>query len=122
MPENMQERVLPRYPAETGSADNSLMLEQLERIGNLLLIKGAEYAGDSDRLGNFRRISNELDVPMETVWLVYARKHFDSITQYVKDIQHGTSRARSEPMAGRVDDMIAYLLLFQLMLNERGQQ
>lgn len=93
---------------------NQTMLE-ITKLGKL---KGGEYAGDDDRLANFRRNAANLGVNMETVWAVYAGKHWDAIMQYVKDRQAGKTRERLESLEGRVDDLIVYALLFKAMLDE----
>lgn len=92
-----------------------------DRIESLSAIKGAEYTGgNADRLDNFRRNGKKLEVPMETVWNIYVTKHLDSIDTYVKDIQKGIERERSEPMSGRALDVIVYMILFLAMLEEKG--
>lgn len=103
-------------------------------LQNLRETKGAEYANDAynedekDVLDNFRRHAKELNLPMETILAVYAAKHWDAILTYVKDIQaqeiDSSRRVReaSEPVDGRVDDLINYLLLFKAMLEERRQE
>lgn len=93
----------------------------VNNIRSLATLKGGEYAGDLDRLANFRRNGATLGVPMEIVWAIYANKHHDAIMQYIKDIKSGTSRSRSEPISGRVDDLIVYLILFKLMEDERAK-
>jgi len=44
----------------------------IEELSNL---KGGEYAGDTDRLANFRRNAEALGLANEQVWAVYAAKH-----------------------------------------------
>lgn len=90
--------------------------EELVELGRL---KGGEYAGDTDRLANFRRNAADCDTSMELVWRIYAGKHWDAITQYVKDLQSGKERKRLESLAGRCDDLIVYLILFKCMIEER---
>lgn len=92
-------------------------LTEMRKLGNL---KGGEYAGDDDRLANFRRNGLALGLPMEAVWHTYTAKHWDAITQYIRDTVHGTTRPRMEPVTGRVDDMLVYLILFKCMLAERA--
>lgn len=98
---------------------DEIVSETFEKVRELGILKGGEYSGDSDRLLNFRRNGARLDLPMETIWAVYAVKHWDAIMQYVQDIQHGKERQRLESIAGRADDLIVYLLLFKAMLEER---
>lgn len=91
-------------------------------IQKLSDVKGGEYAGDVDRLANFRRNADNLELTMEDIWSVYAGKHWDAINQYIKDKRKGKTRPSSEPIAGRVDDLILYCVLFKAMLAERGEQ
>lgn len=91
-----------------------------DQIKSLAAKKGGEYSGDDDRLLNFRRNGAALGLPMETVWAVYAGKHWDAIQQFIKDQRNGKERERLEPIAGRVDDLLVYLLLFKAMLEEGG--
>lgn len=98
-----------------------LLARSIEQIQSLATVKGGEYAGDSDRLANFRRNGQALGLPMEVVWSIYYNKHHDAVMQYVKDLSSGTTRKRAEPLSGRVDDMIVYLLLLKAILIERGE-
>jgi hypothetical protein len=98
-----------------------LLSSTIEEINKLATLKGGEYAGDEDRLANFRRNGIALGLPIETIWAVYAGKHWDAIQQYIKDTREGTSRVKLEPISGRVDDLLVYLLLLKAMLDERGE-
>jgi hypothetical protein len=98
----------------------ALLVEQtIAQVKSLSSLKGGEYAGDVDRLANFRRNGERLGLPMETVWAVYAAKHWDAVMQYVQDLCSGRERERLEPLAGRLDDIIVYCILFKAMLEER---
>lgn len=97
-----------------------LIEETLFKVIELGKLKGGEYAGDDDRLANFRRNGTALGLPMETVWAIYYNKHHDAVMQYIKDLQHGKERVRLETIEGRVDDLIVYLLLFKAMVEERN--
>lgn len=112
----MENRV---YPHERYDA---LVKKTVDMITQLGKEKGGEYAGDRDRLANFRRNGDALELPMETIWRVYAGKHWDAVTQYIVDIQQGKTRPRMESISGRVDDLIVYLLLFKAMVDERDRQ
>ena len=83
--------------------------------------KGGEYSGDDDRLANFRRNGLDQGLPMESIWRVYAAKHWDAIGKYIKDLNQGKTRERMESLDGRVDDLIVYLILFKCMLVEAQQ-
>lgn len=98
-----------------------VLVEQIfNRVKHLSKVKGGEYAGDLDRLANFRRNAEALGLNMETIWSVYAAKHWDAIIQYVKDLQGDTTRPRDEPIEGRVNDLIVYLILFRAMIEEQN--
>lgn len=101
---------------------NQIVDETFDRVRELSRLKGGEYVMAGDRLDNFRRNAKEASVTMETCWKIYAGKHWDAISTYIRDMQNGRSRPRSEPISGRVDDMIVYLLLFKLMLEDRGME
>ena len=98
---------------------DQIVQETIENIKELSSLKGGEYAGDNDRLANFRSIAQALGLNMEQVWAVYAAKHWDAIMQYVKDLGEGKTRERLESIAGRADDLIVYLILFKAMFIER---
>ena len=100
---------------------DNLVEATIGEIKKLASLKGGEYAGDFDRLANFRRNGEQMDVPMETCWAIYYNKHHDAIMQYTRDLKNGKTRPRAESLAGRCDDMIVYLILFKAMLLERGE-
>jgi hypothetical protein len=99
--------------------------EQVRMLGK---VKGREYSGEIDRLLNFRRLGDRFDLPMEVILAVYATKHWDSIQTYIRDMNlHGANyltsieyrKNQSEPIGGRIDDLITYLLLLKCMVQER---
>lgn len=100
---------------------NELVAQTLGDVVKLVDLKGGEYAGDVDRLANFRRNANNLGLQMEQVWAVYASKHWDALMQYIRDIGSGKTRERLEPISGRLDDIIVYSLLMKAMIDEREQ-
>jgi len=100
---------------------NRLLKETFGEILKLSELKGGEYAGDDDRLANFRRNATALGLLPEQVWAVYCAKHWDAIIQFVHDLGSGKERKRLESLSSRVDDIIVYMLLFKAMLDEREQ-
>lgn len=110
----------PNTDIFTHDAWNKMIEEIFDEVRHLAKAKGGEYSGDVDRLLNFRRNGRALDLPMETIWAVYAAKHWDAIQQYVKDLRTGKERERLEPITGRIKDLIVYLLLLEAMVEERG--
>lgn len=102
----------------THEAYDKLVNETVKQIFSLSTLKGGEYAGDVDRLANFRRNAENLGLNMEDVWAVYAGKHWDAIMQYIRDRRTGKKRERLESIAGRADDIIVYMTLFKAMVQE----
>ena len=100
---------------------DQIVKETVDKIVELGVKKGGEYAGDVDRLANFRRNGDAAGVPMELIWRIYVSKHWDAIMQYERDLRTGKTRPRMEGLDGRVDDIIVYLLLFKAMLLERAE-
>lgn len=91
---------------------NSFRDEHITAIFGLNDSKGADYAGDEDALGNFKSAAEQLGIEPEQVWAVYAHKHWSAIMSFCKKGQ-----TESEPIEGRLHDVIVYCLLL-LGLNE----
>lgn len=98
---------------------NELVNDTVDQIHKLSTLKGGEYAGDDDRLANFRRNAQRIGLNMESVWHTYCAKHWDAIEQYIKDLNGATTRPRLETLASRADDIIVYMILFKAILRER---
>lgn len=88
-------------------------------IERLIDVKGGEYAVDSDRLSNFKKGGERLNLLPEQIWSVYFHKHIDAIDNAINDLATGKKRPVSEPITGRVDDAIVYLILFKALVTER---
>jgi hypothetical protein len=102
---------------------DEIVAQTMQNVVELGVKKGGEYAGDVDRLANFRRNAEQWGLAnMEQCWGVYAGKHWDAITQYIRDLSSGVKRDRLESLEGRVDDVITYCLLFKAMLAERADE
>lgn len=109
------------WPPYTQEQLDRLITETMNKTAFLMKSKGAEYAHGADRLDNFRRNATALSVEPETVWAVYAAKHWDAITTYVTDVEKNNFRQYSESISGRMHDMINYLLLGLAMVEAREQ-
>ena len=95
------------------------VLEQLinltfDNIRELNRTKGREYASDVDALANFKRRADELDLSPFQVWGIFFGKHSDAIYAYLR-----AGKTLSEPIEGRIDDAILYLLLLKGLILER---
>lgn len=80
---------------------------------NLTATKGDEYSRDTDQLANFKRQAEELNATPEKILMVYLNKHLDSIKSFVK-----TGKVLSEPIEGRIDDAILYLILLKGIVQD----
>src|SRR4051812_49202934 len=104
-------------PSLTGDAEIDSLLGDIIKT---LESKGKEYTvGSSDRLANFRGISQDVGIPMEKAWYVFANKHYRAIQSFVKN---GGKIFSDEKIRGRIMDMIVYLLLFYKMTEEMEKQ
>lgn len=102
---------------------NQARFEQLfdrtiDEIRHLLIVKGGEYAGSEDRLANFKRGAQLTGVTPMQCLLVYMSKHYDAVSTYIRDEAAGKTRPRSEPIEGRIDDLINYCILLKALVEE----
>ena len=98
----------------------SILDETLKSLRSLSLSKGREYANsDEDSLSNFKRLGKQLGLPPEAVNLVFLTKHIDSISSYIRGLQGQGNYTSSEPIEGRIDDAILYLILLKSLVFER---
>ena len=89
------------------------------RLLELTHSKGTEYATSDDRLSNFKDIARTYSMEPEQVLMIYMAKHLRSIESYTRDVASGTERVYSEPIEGRIDDAILYLVLLQCLRADR---
>jgi len=88
-----------------------------KRLLELTATKGHEYSRDSDQLANFKRQAVELGVPDTIILAVYLNKHLDAIKSFIKN-----GKEFSEPIEGRIDDAILYLVLLKGLISDRRNQ
>lgn len=79
--------------------------------------KGKEYSRDADQLMNFKRQAAELGVSPLVVLAVYLNKHLDAVKSFIKN-----GREFSEPIEGRIDDAILYLILLKALISDLRNQ
>lgn len=97
---------------------DKIVAETFRDCQHLLIVKGGEYAGSGDRLGNFKRGAARVGIHQMQILWIYAAKHIDSLETFIRDQATGTDRPRSEPIEGRVDDLINYCILLKAMIKE----
>jgi len=102
-----------------------------DRMVELTATKGEEYANNTpvgevitqaqlnaeDQHANFKRLADELGMTPEQILSVYLTKHLDAIKSFLK-----RGRTFSEPIEGRIDDAILYLILLKGLTIERMEQ
>lgn len=85
---------------------------------DILILKNREYAGSADMLANFKRNAALSGVDPLTVLHVYMAKHWDSFSTYVRDMQAKQPRELSEPIEGRLHDLINYAVLAVALISD----
>jgi hypothetical protein len=86
----------------------------------ILSMKGPEYAGPDDRLANFKRAAAHTGAPPLLIAFVYATKHWDAVANYVRATSNGKPLRLSEPIEGRLQDLINYLLFIGALIKEEN--
>lgn len=102
----------------------AVLVEQIRKeTTELLVSKGREYAGDEDRLANFKRGAALTGAEPLTVLFIYMSKHYDALATYVRDQQDGdVMPVLSEPITGRLADLINYAILAWALIVEKEKR
>lgn len=96
----------------------ALVAEVLRESADLLVSKGEEYSNSEDRLANFKRGAAHTGVSPLTVLFIFMSKHYDAFSTYVRKEQQGLPQSLSEPIEGRLNDLINYCLLARALIAE----
>lgn len=99
---------------------NGLVEEAIERTRNVLIRKGAEYAGDVNVFHNFDAGTGiSLHNTNVAVAWEYACKHLQSIKDLIKYVEdNGTTNANVALVNEKFGDAINYLLLMEGMFKK----
>lgn len=81
---------------------------------NVLTQGSKEYAGDEDKLANFKDCAELIGISPEKVAFVYLYKHIAGVAKYVRN-----QEPQRDSIEGRVTDAINYLALLNAILLER---
>lgn len=99
------------------STERAIFVEHFleEHCHKVMAGKGAEYSrGEEDVNSNFHRVAGSVGTDSLTVAYIYAAKHWDSISNYIK-----TRKTPSgEPIEGRLGDIINYCLILAALIHE----
>lgn len=95
----------------------------LGKSAGLLVSKGRDYATSGDRLENFKRGAGLTGAKPVQVAFIYMSKHFDALATYIKETtakvkDSQNPYAPSEPIEGRLCDLINYAILIAAILHE----
>lgn len=97
---------------------DAVVSSTFDSIRALLVVKGGEYANSEDRLANFKRGAALTGCTPLQVLFVYMSKHYDAVASFVQTSAAGKTRPSSEPIEGRLDDLINYCLLAKGLIGE----
>lgn len=92
---------------------DNMLIDFFATLRDINQTKGNDYSGSEDAFANFKRNAERLSTDKYQVWAVYFFKHLDSIETWLRE-----RSLKSEPIEGRIDDAIMYLLLLKGMLAE----
>lgn len=98
--------------------------EAIAQANNLLQTKGVEYTGPQtqDRLANFKRGATLTGCTPLQVAFVYASKHYDAISTFVQNDAKGNKQVLSEPIEGRLHDLMNYCILMLAIVQEKRNE
>jgi hypothetical protein len=96
---------------------NALVSDHMLEVASLLDMKGGDYTTNDDRLSHFKEAAEAMGITREQAWGIFAGKHWNAIQTFCKN-----GAVQSEPIEGRVYDMIAYCLLFLGLLGDQPPQ
>ena len=99
--------------------DFTTLVERTVRDTSALLIsKGQEYAGSDDRLANFKRGAALTGTTPLQCCFIYMSKHYDALSTFIRKDAAGFDQYLSEPIEGRIDDLINYCFLMKGIIQE----
>ena len=88
----------------------------IDECFEIMKAKGLAYSGKSDSFANFKRVAKNLSMSPYNVWYVYFAKHLDSLSSWIRE-----EYSDSEPITGRIKDLINYLFLLYGMIKEKEE-
>ncbi len=101
--------------ANIKKSDFSTSIEQLfSECKDILKVKGNDYTDNKDRLSNFRGFPG---LDQKVALAVYMHKHYIAVQNYCL-----RGKLESEPIRGRICDMINYLLLLNYMVETTNEK
>lgn len=113
---NMLEKTEP--PAGRAYTDYKDIDAFLDECLETMRSKGHDYReGSKDLTINFKKTGADVGIDPMTVWYIFAQKHWSAIKTYIKE----GGQSESEPIEGRIQDIIVYSLLLYRLVQEHKQ-
>lgn len=95
-----------------------LMKNTFANCEGIARVKGEDYTkGSADALANFKEGGKALNVDPKVVAWIFLNKHYQAITNFIRT----NGQSQSEPIEGRIDDLINYLVLLKGIIVEQHQ-
>ena len=91
--------------------------ELIDECLEIMKAKGLAYSGKSDSFANFKRVADNLCMSRFQIWAVFFHKHVDALDSWVRE-----EYSDSEPITGRIKDLINYLFLLYGMIRENSRE
>jgi len=105
--------------AVTRMLSNEHFIRSIVACWEIYDAKGEDYTrglGDADRADNFKRAAENSGISPVQAWGVYFYKHISAIWRYLRD-----GKLASEPIEGRIYDVINYAILFLLLIEKKNE-
>ncbi|MGC8978829.1 hypothetical protein [Caldisericum sp.] len=112
----MKEKIITRFDEKLNNYTNfnNSIENTLQRVKNILTYKNKEYCPTQvDPLQNFARASEILNVPLLDIWRGYWLKHIVSLLEIIEN----PSAFSVDVVKEKVQDIIAYMCIFEYMFN-----
>lgn len=90
--------------------------ERIEKITELLLVKGKEYVRGNDRLHNFRRTAESQRITMPEALHGFLMKHITSYFDMIDDIKSG-KEISEKVIDEKIADIMVYFLLQEAVIK-----
>lgn len=92
---------------------DAFIQEEFQKIVHINDTKGHDYASQEDALSNLKDAAKALGLNPAQVWAVFANKHWTSVLTFCRE-----GDVKSEPIEGRLHDVILYCLLLLALIKE----
>jgi hypothetical protein len=110
MPQEYLEAIIAKYMGD------EVFAKRFAECITMLRRKNADYSqGEQkgDRIAAFRRIARDINITMPQAWAVFCQKHWGAVMKFVKD-----GIVESEPIGGRINDIINYMVLLGAIIDD----